>query len=121
MLRVIAAKVAGVNYDTANNSGKPETNDAPIKAGRTSPPALPPIHPLAFVGVAPLDPLGRRGFEQVLFLGEVLVGRVEREAARQIGGEIGEVFEGERRGGASRHLRVEKLARLLGGRWSKCS
>ena len=51
MFRVVAAKVACIDHDAANDSRKAETNDAPIKPGRASPPALPSIHPLATIGV----------------------------------------------------------------------
>src|ERR1043165_7688190 len=56
---VVAAKEAGVDYDAMNDPGQSETDDAPIEPGRSPPPCLPPIHPLAAIGVLALDKNGR--------------------------------------------------------------
>ncbi len=55
MLRVVTAKVACIDNDATHNSRKAETNNAPIKSGRPASATLPSIHPLATIGVLPLD------------------------------------------------------------------
>ena len=107
MFRVVAAKVARVNYDATNDSGQAQTNDAPVEAGRTSPPALPPIHPLATVGVLAFDEDGRARLQQILLRREEIVVGVEHGPAQTLGGEVnlfGEI-----------HVVVKQLRDLAGG------
>ena len=59
MFGIVAAKIAGVDHDAANDAGKAQANDAPIEAGGTPPPALPAVHPFAAVGVLAFDKDGR--------------------------------------------------------------
>src|SRR5918999_4830610 len=68
MLRVVAAKVTGVDGDAANNPGQAESNDAPVEPGRSSAAAFPTVHPFPAVGILPFDKNGRTGLQQI-FLG----------------------------------------------------
>ena len=51
MFRIVATKEAGVDDDAANDARQAESDDAPVKAGCTTPATLPAIHPLATIGV----------------------------------------------------------------------
>ena len=56
------------DHDAAHDLRQTETNDGPVEAGRAPPPALPPVHPLAAIGVFAFDKIGVLAFKQV-FLG----------------------------------------------------
>src|SRR5262245_43146700 len=55
VFRIIAAKETRIDNHAMNDSWEPKTNDAPIDPWRTSTTRLPPVHPLATIGILPLN------------------------------------------------------------------
>ncbi len=90
--REVAAEERRVDDDPAHDAGDAETNDAEVVTGDATAPRLPPVHPLAAIGVLPLAPDRLRRFEQVLLRREELVVRVEDRAAETLLGEIDEAL-----------------------------
>lgn len=84
MLGVVAAKVAGIDNDAANDSGKAEADDAPVEARRAAAPAFPAVHPLATIRVFALDKDRRACLQQVLFGREKVVIRDENRATQPL-------------------------------------
>lgn len=88
MFGVVAAKEARINNDATNNTGQPETNDAPIVTWRASSPALPPVHPLPAVGVLALDEHRRTRPQQILLGRKEIIIREEHRPPDALGCEI---------------------------------
>src|ERR1700752_46827 len=66
MFRVVATEEACIDEDAANDAGRTEPDDAPVKAGCTPPAAFPAIHPLATIGVLIRNKDRRTRPEQIL-------------------------------------------------------
>src|SRR5215212_8345300 len=88
VFRIIATKVAGVDNDTANNSGQAKPDDAPVKTGRATTPALPSIHPLAPIGILALYKNRHTRFEQVLLGRKKIIAGHEHRATKPLRGKI---------------------------------
>jgi hypothetical protein len=85
--------VRSVDDHAANYSGQAKPDDAPIKSRRAAPARFPPVHPLAEVGVFPLDENRRRGLQKILFgCEEVVVGK-QHAATQPFRSEIDEFGE----------------------------
>src|SRR5687767_8027214 len=92
-LRVVAGEVRSVDYDTANDPGRTESNYRPVVPRASAAARLPAVHPFAALGICPLAPLGRARLEERFLRSEELVIRRQNRAAEALGREIDEVGE----------------------------
>src|ERR1043165_3771347 len=88
MFGIVATEETGVDDDPANNAWEAESNDAPVEAGCSSPPAFPAIHPLATIGVLVRDKDWRTCLEQILFGGKKIIIRHQHRAPQPLRREI---------------------------------
>src|SRR2546422_4226476 len=87
---MVAPEMIGVHRDRPDHSRDAQADDAPVVvwARPAAPPRLPPVHPLAPIGVFALEEHSAPGLEQVLLGREKLVAREERPPADARGRQI---------------------------------
>src|SRR6267142_3068505 len=88
MFGIIAAKKAGVNYHSTNDSRQAEANDAPVKTGRPPASRFPPVHPLTLVCVLAFDKNRRAIFKQLFFRRKEFVVGDKHSAADFLGSQV---------------------------------
>ncbi|MEZ4791192.1 MAG: hypothetical protein R2811_14400 [Flavobacteriales bacterium] len=93
-LRLVAEEVRGVHIEAFDRTGSTKLDHGNVVPFRAFPAALPAIHPLAAVGVLVGDEDGLAGLDQVLLLGEEVIGTPKDFATKTFGGEVDEVGEG---------------------------
>jgi len=94
--RIIAAKVAGVDYNAPHNPRHPETNDTPVVARIATTACLPTIHPFPALCVKTFAPLGSGGLEKILLGSKEFIICRDHSAAHSLGSEVYEVGEHEK-------------------------
>ena len=90
---IVAAEEARVDDHAAHDASYAESQDREVVSGHALAAALPPVHPLPAVRVLVFLPDGRMRLDEIFFLGEEVVVRVEHRAAEALGGEIELVAE----------------------------
>src|SRR5215212_3296973 len=84
VFRIIATKVAGIDNDTANNSGQAKPDDAPVKNGPGTTPALRSICPLAPIGILALYKNRRTRCKQGLLGRKKIIAGHEHRATKPL-------------------------------------
>src|SRR5205814_4353766 len=76
-----------------HHAGSAESEDGEVVSGSALAAALPAVHPFAAIGVVVLFPYRRVWLEEIFFLGEEIVGRIEHRTAEPLGREIDQIAE----------------------------
>ena len=93
-LRLVAKEMRGVHIESLDHTSGAELDHGGIVPRVALPAAFPAVHPLAPVGVLVRDEDGFAGLDQVLLLGEEVIGTPKDLAPETLGGEVDEVGEG---------------------------
>ena len=91
--RVVALEMRGLDVDAAHDAGHAEPDDAPVVARLAAPAGLPPVHPLAPVGVLPFAPLRRLRPDEIVLRRKKLVVRRNHGGPEALRREIDQIEE----------------------------
>ena len=94
-LWLVAEEVRGIHIEALDHARCTELDHSDVMPFRALAATFPAVHPLAAVGVLVGDEDGLAGFDQVLLLGEEVIGTPQHSATEALGGEVDEVGEGE--------------------------
>src|SRR4051812_44939785 len=110
--------MVGVDVEAQHLAGRAQLQHAPVavavgsRARHAAATALPAVHPLAAIGVAPFDEDAAARLNQVLRAGKEVVAGTERTPAQRRRGEIDEAGETDGDGLAHGRLRASRPSKV---------